>query len=156
MSVIARRIRAAPERSAVEVWSVILCLIAQDGSDVKAELDSITGIAASIIADETPKESPIVVAGNGPRLRIYCIYGEGAITGENYAESEITWNPTEGDWKMWLPVSEDDLEWVNVELSKYSNHVVAYNPDCEEPASDTRANNADVKLSINREVFKRP
>jgi hypothetical protein len=70
MSTIARRIRATPERPATEAWAVIVDLISEQGSAARKDLEAVSGIASCLIADETPKESPIVLAGAGPRLRI--------------------------------------------------------------------------------------
>ena len=63
MSVVARRIRATPERSASETWQVIVDLLAPDDGSARVELMSIEGIASSIISTESPKDSPIVVQG---------------------------------------------------------------------------------------------
>ena len=73
MSVVARRIRATPERSASETWRAIVDLLAPGNGSARVELMSIEGIASSIISTESPKESPIVVKGEGPRIRIYFV-----------------------------------------------------------------------------------
>lgn len=155
MSIVARRIRATPERSAVEVWRLVENLISQAGSDARGELEGAAGVAASLIADEAPKESPIVIAGCGPRLRIYCVYGEDAVTGEDSNEADLAWDPTAGDWSMWLPASGEDIEWVRAELAKRSKRIMAYNLEEEEPGTYTETENARSAVSVNLEAFRR-
>jgi hypothetical protein len=156
MSVIARRIRATPERSALEAWNVITDLISQPGSLAREELDAAGGVAACLIADETPKESPIVVAGSGPRLRIYCLYGEDAVVGEDANETALTWDPTDGEWKMWLPGPREDFQWVSRELAKRGTRIVVYHVEKGEPEGDAaRPEGREANLVVNVEAFKR-
>jgi hypothetical protein len=109
MSTIARRIRATPERPATEAWDVIVGLVSEPGSTAREELASVSGVASCLIADEAPKESPIILVGVGPRLRIYCLYDEDAVTTQDADERALSWNPTGGNWKMWLPAAREDL-----------------------------------------------
>lgn len=155
MSVIARRIRVTPERSAMEAWSVITGLISAPGSEARRELGAVGGIAACLIADETPRESPIVVTGVGPRLRIYCLYGEDAVIGEDGNESPLTWSPTDGNWKMWLPAFGEDLEWVKREFAKRGPRIVAYELEKGEPEGESaRPQKGEASLAVNVEAFK--
>src|SRR4030042_4455501 len=113
MTTISRKIIAIPARSASEAWKVIVNLIApQTDSDAQRELLETTGIASSLITDEAMKDVPIVVYGVGPRIRIYCLYGEDAITAEKVNEARLPSSPTDGDWTMSLPCPAEDLDWV--------------------------------------------
>src|SRR4030042_4651426 len=126
MTTISRKIIAIPARSASEAWKVIVNLIApQTDSDAQRELLETTGIASSLITDEAMKNAPIVVYGVGPRIRIYCLYNEDAITGENASEETLPFSPTEGDWKMSLPCPAEDLDWVQRALKKRSGRITA-------------------------------
>ncbi len=154
MSVIARRIRAIPERSAIDTWRFIVELISGSGSDSRRKLEAVAGIASCLIADETPEKAPIVIAGSGPRLRIYCLYGEEAITGEGSNEAHLNWDPTAGEWVLWFPAPSEDIAWVRDELAKCDQRIVPYDPE-EEPASPPRVE-SPADLNINVEVFKRP
>lgn len=154
MSVVARRICATPERSAAEVWRFIVNLVSLPGSGARRELEAAAGVASCLIADETPKGAPIVVAGSGPRLRIYCRYGEDAITGEGSNEADLNWDPTAGEWMMWLPAPSDDIEWVRVELANCGKRVVAYEPEEGEPGSAPKLE-SQAELGINIEAFKK-
>jgi hypothetical protein len=155
MSVYARKFAATPIRTASETWAAISELISKENSAARTELVSVTGIASCLIADETPKDNPIIVFGNGPRLRIYCLYGEDAVVGDDKDESDLSWNPTEGDWKMRLPCGSEDLEWVQKALGQSSSRITAYDPAAEEEEPENKSSSATAqKLTINTEVFK--
>src|SRR5947207_2097866 len=113
MTVVARRFAATPIRTAAETWDVITKLISKEGSGARKELESVRGVMASLIADEAPKDAAMVVAGNGPRLRMYCLYGNEAIEGDDRDENALSWITTKDDWTMRVPCDGDDLEWVN-------------------------------------------
>lgn len=125
MTVIARRIIAAPVRTASETWAAIVDLLAPEpNSQARSELLGIAGVASTLIAEEAMK-APIVVYGSGPRVRIYCLYGEGAIMGEEAREESLAFKATEGNWQMSLPCPVDDLAWIQEALKKRSSHVIA-------------------------------
>jgi len=157
MTTIARTIASTPARSASETWSVIAGIVSNPGDGARVLLDELRGIAASVIADEAPREAPIVVAGCGPRLRIYCVYGEDAITGEGCDENPLSWNPTEKDWEMYLPCPTEDLDWIRRELKKRSANIFAYDADKGLPdiEAGTTLGSAGAKLSVNLEGFLR-
>ncbi len=158
MTVVARRIIATPARSAIKTWQVILDLLTPDSNSlVREELLAISGIACSLIADEAMKGSPIVVYGSGPRVRVYCLYDEDAITGDNAKEDALLFNATDGDWHMSLPCQAADLTWVQAALKKISSRVTARDlatddVDTEKVEDSTTAKAAEV----DKEVFLRP
>lgn len=120
MTVIARRIRATPYRSASKAWSVIVDLLAPAGENAaRRELEAIAGIAAELIADET-MTAPIVVTGSGPRVRLYCLYDDDAISGEDANENRLAFDATSGDWHVLLPCPSADLTWVRTALAAHS------------------------------------
>lgn len=155
MTVLARGVRATPHRPADEVWSVIVGLLAPSGGAARDELMKIAGVAATLIAAEAPKHDRMVVWGGGPQVRITCLYGEAAITGDNANETKLPRTPTEGDWHMSLPCPEEDLTWVQAALAKRSKRITARKlgekPDTEgdEAASVSEA-------AVNKESFLRP
>ncbi|MGA8810705.1 MAG: hypothetical protein WB973_22760 [Thermoanaerobaculia bacterium] len=160
MTVIARKVTAIPARLATEAWQTVIDLVAPSNTSARAELSNVAGIASSLITDEAMKSSPIIVTGDGPRLRMYCLYGEDAVEGTKTNESSIPGSPVEkgDDWRMSLPCPADDLEWVRASLKKRSTHVVARDlsetnlaeESNEEPAATTKA------ATINLESFLRP
>jgi hypothetical protein len=155
MTVVSRRIAATPARSASSAWAVIVDLIAPTSGSARTELQGISGIASSLISDEAMKADACVVYGSGPRLRVYCVYDEDAVTGENTNEAPLTFNPTAGDWQMSLPCQPDDLEWVQNALTKQSTHVLAreIGTDINEETSAKAATTTGAV--INREAFFR-
>lgn len=156
MTVIARRIASIPVRLASETWETIVDLLAPSEASVRQELLGVTGVAASLITKETIKDSPVIVAGSGPRLRFYCVYGEKAIEGTGVSEASLPSSPTDPDtWILSLPCPADDLKWVQASLEKVSSRISARDmseqslPEPEEEAPEARA-------TINRETFLRP
>lgn len=157
-SVIARRIIATPERHASEAWSVMVKLLAPDtGSDAHKELSSVAGIVASLISDEAFKNAPAVMRGKGPRIRLYCLHDEEAISGDNASEAALATVPTEDDWKLSLPCPIDDLSWVQAALKQKSTRITAR--DLSEPVTDdeeeSKSDSASNSIAINREAFFR-
>jgi hypothetical protein len=86
---------------------------------------ALAGIAASIIADRTPQDAPIVVTCDGPRTRLYCLYDDDAIAGLDSNEDPLGFDPLQGDWRISLPCRLDDLSWVQSALQKRSSRVTA-------------------------------
>lgn len=156
MSVIARRVKAIPERSASEAWAVIVQLLApQADSSANKELSAVAGVACSLIADEAMKSAPIVVHGSGPRVRIYCLYDEDAMTGDNANETALTFTATEGDWEMSLPCPVEDLTWVRDALKKHSTRITARDLTSTIDAEQTESQATAKTLEIDEEAFFR-
>jgi hypothetical protein len=125
VTVVARTFVSVPVRSATHTWQCIVALVAPDPkSPARRELAAVAGVACSCIADEALVEA-LVVHGVGPRLRVYALYGDDAVEGENANESALSWVPTDGDWRMSLPCLSDDLAWVQGKLAKASARVTA-------------------------------
>lgn len=125
MTVVSRRIVSTPERSATETWLAITNLLAPKTGDGRRELEKIAGVACSLISSEAPANDAIVVWGNGPRLRIYCLFNSDASVADDANEMALVSCPTEGDWSMSLPCPEDDLNWLTKELASLSKRVTA-------------------------------
>jgi len=154
MSVIARRIAATPKRTATEVWQLISELIADQSSSAWKDLVSVTGIAAAMIADDIPQSTPFVVVGEGPRVRIYCKYGEDALLGDDCNEDPLAQKPTSENWHVYIPCTAEDLPWVEASLSSISTSIVAYDKD-KEPDIEKRVVGSR-KLTVNIDtVLKR-
>jgi hypothetical protein len=123
MTVVARTFCAIPQRSALETWGAIVELLAPNrSSDARRELEAISGVAASLIASEA-MTSAVVVAGSGPRVRIYCSYGDDAVSGDGSNESPLAFCATEGNWSLSLPAPVDDVEWIAALLSAKSPRI---------------------------------
>jgi hypothetical protein len=155
MTVDSRRVVATPARSASAAWDVIVRLVTASGSPARQELQRIEGIASCIIAEESLKADPCVIFGSGPRLRIYCLYAEDAIAGEDANEAALTFTPTEGDWQMSLPCPADDLEWVEKALRERSTHVTVREAGAPVEVEPANAQASTAGAAIDREAFLR-
>jgi hypothetical protein len=155
MTTIARRtFRSSPYRDAAETWDLIVALLTRGRNvSAKTELDSVQGIAASVIADRGPEKSPIVVTCEGPRTRIYCIYDENAIDGSDSQEDALGYDPLTGDWSISLPCTTEDLGWVQTALVKTTQRVKARRLDAS--IDEAAAPRTTTSLSIDLEGFLR-
>lgn len=131
MSVIARKIAATPKRTATEAWQVVVGMVSDPSSNARKTLESVTGVVSAVIVDEILTDTPIIFTGNGPRIRIYCVYGEDALLDENCNEGSLVQKPTSEDWHVYLPCAEEDLSWITESLKPVSAFVTAYNKDKE-------------------------
>ena len=123
MTVVARTFASIPARSAVDTWSQIVALLAPDAaSNARRELDSIGGVAASLIASEA-MTSAILVTGSGPRVRVYCCYGDEAVEGDVVSESPLAFCATEGDWHLSLPAPKEDVAWAALTVATKAKRI---------------------------------
>ncbi len=157
MSILARRIRATPERTASNAWATIVDLIAPAASEGRNELLRVSGLASSVIATESPANAPIVVRGKGPRLRFYCLYGEDAIAGHDADESRLAECPTAGDWRLSLPVEADDVQWLEEALAPKSARVTVRVKTASDPFGAEDADDGNRPgATIDQEAFLKP
>ncbi len=157
MTVVARRVRAVPYRSASEAWRLIVDLVApQSTSEARRELLGIGGIVSTLIMDELLRDSPCVFWGAGPRLRVYCLHGDDAITGESMNEEPLQFCPTENGWQASLPCDPEDQAWVTTALKKHGTHVSVRDPGGPIPAEDGSEEKNESSFTIDREAFLRP
>lgn len=157
MSTVARRIRATPERSSSDAWLVIVNLIAPSDGQARRELLAIGGVASAIVSTESPKDAPMVVSGKGPRVRIYCLYDDEAVSGDDANEASLAQCPTDEEWVMSLPVDADDFSWVRDAISKKTKRVSVR--EKSEPFDDSKDNSGSGESHealISMEAFLRP
>ncbi|MFZ1991934.1 MAG: hypothetical protein WAW96_19435 [Alphaproteobacteria bacterium] len=137
-TVASRTFRSNPQRDALQTWNAIVDLLTRGKTSAnRAELLSVGGIVASVIAEQGPKVAPIVVTCDGPRTRIYCLYDEDAIDGSDANEDELGFDPLIGDWRLSLPCPEDDLGWVKAALKKHSSRITARDLDSHLSADES-------------------
>jgi hypothetical protein len=143
MSVVRRTFRSSPHRDSHETWLAIVELLTKgQNSDARSALRAVAGVAASIIADQAPRESAIVVTCKGPRTRIYCLYDDDAIDGSDANEDSLGYDPLEGDWNVSLPCPADDLDWVQRALAKHGTRIMAR--DAAEAIATSKAESAQA------------
>ena len=126
MATVTRRtFRSSPHRDALATWQAIVNLLTATNADARAELESISGLASSTIADKACEKTGIIVSCEGPQTRIYCLFDEDAIDGSDANEDVLAFDPLKGDWSMSLPCHPDDLSWVQSALKAKSDRVTA-------------------------------
>lgn len=157
MSTVRRDFRSVPHRDAAATWSEIVALVTASASsdDARNELMSVSGIAASVIADQAAKDSPIVVTCEGPRTRIYCIYDDDSLDESGCNESKLGFDATKGNWQLSLPVHEEDLDWVKSALEKLTTRVVARDASTGIKVEAGEKSAASAEVSIDMERFMR-
>lgn len=150
MTTVARRtFRSTPHRDAAATWAAIVELLTAANADkaVRAELLAVAGTAASLIADQAPKTTPIVVTCDGPRTRIYCLYDDDAIDGSDASEDVLGFDPLKGDWAVSLPCNEEDLGWVKKALARHSTRITA-RKDGDDVAAGTGTSKAAAQSLV--------
>jgi hypothetical protein len=146
-TVIKRTFRSTPYRNAIKTWEQIVDLLTQgqDG-EKKRELLSVSGVAASIITDQYPKDAAIVVTCDGPRTRIYTIYNEDALDGSGENEDTLGYDALAGVWAISLPCDSDDMDWVTNALKKHSDRITARDKDDGKVEADRSTNSQPLTL----------
>lgn len=154
MSVLSRKIATTPKRSVDDAWQVIVNMVSEPTSEARKILESITGVASAIMVDEIPAGTPIVFTGKGPRLRIYCVYGEDALLDDNCNEESLVQCPTVEDWHTYLPCAQGDLAWITEALKPASKFVTAYDknkePDVEKNVEPTNSLTVDTSSFLDK------
>jgi hypothetical protein len=153
-TVASRTFRSSPQRDALQTWNAIVELLTPGkAGTARAELLAVAGIAASVIAEQAPKDAAIVVTCDGPRTRIYCLYDDDAIEGSDANEDGLGFDPLSGDWRLSLPCPEDDLAWVQVALRKHSSRITARDLNTAVSGDDITAAAKSEALVFNPEGF---
>jgi hypothetical protein len=158
MTVVVRRIAACPARISSEVWSVIIRLVCRGDKKAEAEFEKVRGAAACLINDESFSSSAMSVRNEGPRLRVYCVYGDDAVANEDIKEEALTWNPTKGDWKAYLPCLSDDVEVMTKLFQGKSDHFEIYDVAKGVPDEETKVEASapdHEKSAVNWEAFRK-
>lgn len=142
-----RDISSIPLRTAEKTWEVIRDLITGENSKDAAQLDNAASIMHSLIADELFAEYPLTITGSH-RLVIYLRYRADALE-EGEEVDALEWNPTTGDWTMYVPCDDDNFEWVKKTLASRALRLVVHRKN-ETPWDDNKkTTSAEEKIEIN-------
>jgi len=153
-TVITRLIASSPKRTASETWGLIASLLAPDQkSATRIELENVSGLAASSIVSEAPAEDAFVVYGNGPQVRIYCVFGEDAVSDEGIDEDPFQQTPAAGDWQLSMPCLPEDLDWMKKKLKSISTRISARPVGETVEPKAAQATKASTDLTINLNEF---
>jgi hypothetical protein len=160
MSTVARRFLASPARLSSDTWTAITKLVCKGQANATSEFGKVSGIASALLNDELFKLHPFVVKNKGPRLRVYCIYGQDAIAGEGKNEDTLSWNPVADDWHAYIPCSQEEFKEVSALLKSKSANFSIYNidkglPD-ESAESESKNKTANAQTTtVDWEAFKK-
>lgn len=157
ITVVSRTFRSTPHRSGGDTWTAICSLLTRGETSGKSrELAAVAGIASSVIVDQAAAHAPIIVTCSGPRTRIHCVHDDDSLDDSAANESALGFDPLEGDWKVSLPCTAEDLAWVQRALKQHSQRITAR--DSAEGISLTdsvAASPAATPLQVNlEELFK--
>lgn len=157
MSIVARRFAASPARLSSDTWRVITALVCQTDAGSAAEFAKIAGMASCLINDKMFKDAPFVVKNEGPRLKVYCIYGDDALGGEDVNEEKLTWQPTLKTWSAFLPCHVDELEEYQAEFKKISSKFFVYDEQkgLDDEVEKSEGQQICAALSVDWEAFKK-
>lgn len=147
MTVVARRFTASPARTSTETWDAITSLVEAHDSKAAKEFRGLRNLAASLINSEASAKEPIVISGAGPRVKIYCLFGDDAIDAEDSCEDALVQNPfSSSDWHVYLPCPDDEMKWMEPAVKNSSTRFTVYN------AKDGYTGDVVVKAVVVEEI----
>jgi len=151
-----RDIGSVPLRTAESTWQAIVGLITGPGSRDITQLQAATSVMASLITDELYSDNPMTLVGESHRLVLYCHYGQKALEVGEEIDS-LTWNPTEGDWTLFVPCDPDNLPWARRTLKtrapRITVHELGKTLDADKFESDRGLSNTEA-ITVDWEKLK--
>ncbi|MFC3070498.1 hypothetical protein [Phenylobacterium soli] len=126
-----RDIAVTPQRAGAEAWAEIVKLITGPGSQAVDQLTAAASVMATLLTEEDYADHPLTLKGKCMRLVIYGVYGADAISLED--PDPLQQNPTEGEWTLFVPCPEEDLDWTRDALAKRAPRIQVHGLD-ETPA----------------------
>ena len=154
-SVARRTYRSSPHRSAIATWHAISGLLTASSPKARSELESVSGVASTIISGRACEHSPIIVSCDGPQTRVYCIYDYDAIDGSGAVEDSLGFDPLYGNWEISFPCNPSDIGWIRSMLRKDSSRIIVRDKSFSVPnATSSVASNEAINLS--KEEFMKP
>ena len=156
-TVITRLFASTPQRTAADTWMAIISILATDKKgSAYTELEKVAGVASALIASESPSNDGIYVYGSGPQVRVYCLFGDDAVSGDGVNEGELAESPTQGDWRMSLPCPAEDLDWTQKKLKTLSSRITARAVGEDVEYEKAKSTQASAILALNMNEFLKP
>ncbi len=153
MATVARRtFRSSPHRDALATWKAIVNLLTVTNTSARSDLENVSGIASSTIADKACEKSGIIVSCEGPQTRIYCLFDDDAIDGSDANEDVLAFDPLKGNWSMSLPCHTDDLSWVQSALKEKTDRITVRDQS-EKQKTNESSEKAQSGLELDVEGF---
>jgi hypothetical protein len=148
-----RDIASIPLRSGEETWAEYRKLVTGAGSVDAGQFDAAATVMTSLITDEAFRDEPLTLSGVSHRLVVYLLHGHDALeAGANI--DKLAWNPTAGDWKLFVPCPEEQLDWAKKTLAARAPRFVVLKPG-EKVNEEQETAAAEAALGVNWEVFGR-
>lgn len=98
--------------------------------------------------DKWTEKQPIIVIGDGPRVRFYCLYGDEAISGDEANEAPLPVMTLKGNWEIHIPFVEEELNWAVGALKKHSNRIFAYDSAIGLAVSTSKAEQSAATIDL--------
>jgi hypothetical protein len=148
-----RDIASIPLRSSEDTWAEYKKLVTGTGSVDIQQFDAAATVMTSLVTDEAFREEPLTLSGVGPRLVVYLLHGHDALeAGANI--DKLGWNPTAGDWKLFVPCPEEQFEWAKKTLAARAPRFVVLKPG-EKVTVEEKTAAAKPAVEVNWEAFGR-
>lgn len=148
-----REISSIPLRTAEATWDTIVELVAGEETVDGDQLIAAATVMASLITDEAFKDHPLTLAGVSHRLVIYLRHGAEAME-SGAGIDRLNWNPTAGDWRLYVPCPDEDFDWAKRVLGERAPRFVVVKPG-DAVGDDEKSDTAqeDLGQSVNWGVF---
>jgi hypothetical protein len=148
-----RDIASIPQRSAEETWAAYKKLVTGTESVDTGQFDAAATVMASLITDEGFQREPLILTGVSHRLVVYILHGHDALEAGTNVD-RLAWNPTAGDWKLFVPCPEEQYSWAKKTLATRAPRFVVLKPG-EKVKDEGESAAAEARLNVNWEVFGR-
>ena len=122
-----RDIAVTPHRTGAEAWAEITKLVSGQGSQATDQLNAAASVMATLLTEDIYAEHPLTLKGENVRLVIYGAYGPDALSLGD--PDPLQQNPTEGDWTLFVPCLEEDLDWTRDTLAKRAPRILVHAHD---------------------------
>ena len=129
MSIIIRKIASSPKNNASKTWDIITEIVCHKSLDHRKEFLKVKGGVCSVISEKTPKDRPIIIRGNGPLLRIYCLYGDDAVDSEEVSEDVLNWNPLSKNWIVYVPCPKSEIDGLQSFFKNQCENFLVYDSE---------------------------
>jgi hypothetical protein len=150
-----RKIAAAPERTAGDVWHTITTLLADtlerseavERADVEGTMEAAAGVGRQLVAGGHLRKNPLILVAGEMWLEIETVSGNDAFDlNENL--SPVPGAATVSNWTLHLPQVEPLAKLVR-KAAKEDEHLSAEEPKAESAAASASAGRQPVRGGFN-------
>lgn len=149
-----RDIASIPLRCAAETWARYKVLVTGTGSEDVPQFDAAASVMASLITDEAFRERPLTLTGVGDRLVVYLSHGREALEAGEQVD-RLGWNPTAGDWCLYVPCPEEQYDWAKKALAARAPRFAVLRPEEEIREEASRVSTRKVAVDVDWEAVGR-